>query len=69
MSRQEGALTPLHFIVIQITAKDNSAVTKFTSIEFLTGMTMIEKSKSFIQQYDHAIKVFIPRFIAPTVKQ
>ena len=47
MSRQEGALTALHFIVIQITAKDNSAVTKFTSIEFLTGMTMIEKSKSF----------------------
>ena len=47
MSRQEGALTPLHFIVIQITAKDNSAVTKFTSMEFLTGMIMIEKSKSF----------------------
>ena len=45
--KTRGPLTPLHFIVIKITSKDNSAVTKFTSTEFLTGMTMIEKSKSF----------------------
>ena len=45
--KTRGALTPLHFIVIKITSKDNSAVLNFTLTEFLTGMTMIEKSKSF----------------------
>ena len=45
--KTRGALTPLHFIVIKITSKDNSAVPNFTLTEFLTGMTMIEKSKSF----------------------
>ena len=66
--KTRGALTPLHFIVIKITSKDNSAVTKFTSTEFLPGMTMIEKSKSFYTALC-SCKVFIPRFIATTVKQ